>query len=75
MSPLVPGASRISSAQRLPWIRIAPAFVEPGARCRRVTCGAARGDGALSWLDPYLDPYGSCLMYLMRLLDVLGVRG
>ena len=39
----------------------------PGARCRRVTCGAARGDGALSWLDPYLDPYGSRLMCLVRL--------
>ena len=26
-------------------------------------------------LDPYLDPYGSCLMCLMRLFLVLGERG
>ena len=26
-------------------------------------------------LVPYLDPYESCLMCLMRLLDVLGERG
>jgi hypothetical protein len=26
-------------------------------------------------LDPYLDPYQSSLMRLMRLLDELGVRG
>jgi hypothetical protein len=26
-------------------------------------------------LVPYLDPYESCLMCLMRLLDVLAVRG
>jgi len=33
------------------------------------------GGGALSWVAPYLDPYDSCLMRLMRLLDVLGERG
>jgi len=27
------------------------------------------------FLDPYLDPYRSCLLCLMRLLVVLGVRG
>jgi hypothetical protein len=26
-------------------------------------------------VDPYLDPYESCLMRLIRLLDVLGERG
>ena len=40
--------------------------------------GAVEGDGALSWVVPYLDPYEFCLMRLMRLmrlLDALGVRG
>jgi len=40
-----------------------------------ITRGAVGGDGALSWLVPYLDPYQSCRMRLIRLLDVLGERG
>ena len=31
--------------------------------------------GSQSRLVPYLDPYRSCLMCLMRLLDVLVERG
>jgi hypothetical protein len=45
---------------------------------RAADLAIARRVGRGLRLDPYLDPYGSCLMCLMRLmrlLDALGVRG
>lgn len=43
---------------------------------RRLPFDRLTHDQGIEWrLVPYLVPYGSCLMRLMCLLDVLGVRG
>ncbi len=45
---------------------------EPRTRLSAADSGSCSKFG---FLVPYLDPYESCLMRLMRLFDVLGERG